>query len=121
MEYSTTAQFVEATVRTKSSLRPAGSPRHGAWLPNGKGSQHLRSKSVAEPSAAELAAVAAVAAAAAAAAAEAEADVRLNALETTFSGLEATVGGLQASFDDFAVQQVASRVALTRLLEKLAL
>ena len=116
MEYSTTAQFVEATVRTKSSLRPAGSPRHGAWLPNGKGSQHLRSKSVAEPSAAELAAVAAAAAAAAA-----EADVRLNALETTFSGLEATVGGLQASFDDFAVQQVASRVALTRLLEKLAL
>ena len=104
MEYSTTAQFVEATVRTKSSLRPAGSPRHGAWLPNGKGSQHLRSKSAAEPSAAEHAAVA-----------------RLNALETTFSGLEATVGGLQASFDDFAVQQVASRVALTRLLEKLAL
>lgn len=47
--------------------------------------------------------------------------MRLNALETTFSGLEATVGGLQASFDDFAVQQVASRVALTRLLEKLAL
>ena len=118
MEYSTTAQFVEATARTKSSLRPAGSPRHGAWLPNGKGSQHLRSKSTAEPSAAELAAVAA---AAAAAAAEAEADVRLNALESTFSGLEATVGGLQASFDDFAVQQVASRVALTRLLEKLAL
>ena len=118
MEYSTAAQFVEATVRTKSSLRPAGSPRHGAWLPNGKGSQHLRSKSAAEPSAAELAAVAA---AAAAAAAEAEAGVRLNALETTFSGLEATASGLQASFDDFAVQQVASRVALTRLLEKLAL
>ena len=116
MEYSTAAQFVEATVRTKSSLRPAGSPRHGAWLPNGKGSQHLRSKSVAEPSAAELAAVAAAAAAAAA-----DAEVRLNALESTFSGLEATVGGLQASFDDFAVQQVASRVALTRLLEKLAL
>ena len=46
--------------------------------------------------------------------------MRLNALETTFSGLEATVG-LRASFDDFAVQQVASRVALTRLLEKLAL
>ena len=54
-------------------------------------------------------------------AAEAEAGVRLNALETTFSGLEATASGLQASFDDFAVQQVASRVALTRLLEKLAL
>ena len=47
--------------------------------------------------------------------------MRLNALETTFSGLEATASGLQASFDDFAVQQVASRVALTRLLEKLAL
>ena len=114
MEYTSAVQISEAAARAISSLRSPGTPQSGAWLPNGRGGQHRRVKQPA-PSAA---AVAAASAAAEAAAAE---DARLSRLEDTFAGLETTVGGLQTVFDEFAVQQVAHRVAITSLLERLAL